>query len=179
VPGATERNSENLCPLALFREIPSCSVSCGVRCSPQDRPTVRSPLYRCQRSPFRDWRHERVQPWVDSHSSRKFEPPPAKIALPLSYDGSATSKCFRLTLPEIAARRVRLVERVRIRGFGITTGVPRCGNSENGCPLQEEKNGCPAKRAAMNSENAAKKLLLARLPQHEFNGVAQLFVMLP
>ena len=31
----------------------------------------------------------------------------------------------------------------------------------------------------MNSENAAKKLLLARLPQHEFNGVAQLFVMLP
>jgi hypothetical protein len=61
VPDASERNSENLCPLALFREIPSCSVSLR-RCAAVHKiaPPSGAPLVPMPGIPSRDWRHERM-----------------------------------------------------------------------------------------------------------------------
>jgi hypothetical protein len=75
VPDAAERNSENLCPPALFREIPSCSVSLR-RCVAVHKIAPPSAPYTDARDPcpeiggMNGW-----QPWVDAHSSRKLAPP--------------------------------------------------------------------------------------------------------
>jgi hypothetical protein len=76
VPDAAERNSENLCPPALFREIPSCSVSLR-RCvavhkiaPPSGAPYTGARDPRPEIGGMNGW-----QPWVDAHSSRKLAPP--------------------------------------------------------------------------------------------------------
>jgi hypothetical protein len=75
-PTRAERNSENLCPPALFREIPSCSVSLR-RCvavhkiaPPSGAPYTGARDPRPEIGGMNGW-----QPWVDAHSSRKLAPP--------------------------------------------------------------------------------------------------------
>jgi hypothetical protein len=99
---------------------------CGV--APQSRRLPHrqgAPLYRCQRSLARDWRHERGSSHgliLTHHGSCA---PARENCFAAIVRRICNVQCFRLRLPEITARRVRLVEHVRIRGFGITARVVR------------------------------------------------------